>query len=70
MIGITGADDLQEGTVEVENSNELELDCSQEFNSVIDSFVHIGSAAHPIKSKVMRPENLLILFNELTKEST
>ena len=51
----------------VKNSNELELDCSQEFYSLIDSFVHIGSAAHPIKSKVMRPENLDKLLVKLAQ---
>lgn len=38
---------------------------NQKFHSVIDSFVHIGSASHSVKSKAIRPEILVKLFNEL-----
>ena len=52
----------------VKDGSHLNLGC--EFNSIIDYFVHIGSAAHLTKSKKMSNESLADMINKLNLQKT
>lgn len=54
----------------VKHIKDLDIKCGQRFNAVLDSFVHIGSVSHSVKSEKINRGNLDELFNELAVKNT